>query len=102
MALRANLACLSIPLGQHAVLTLPRTNVATCALLQLCTFSLNSAAHQSHLDLACNIVPTEDCDAVLLQDGGGELLGFGANNQTIATVGTEEERVDVMNINLRL
>ena len=23
MALRANLACLSIPLGQHAVLTLP-------------------------------------------------------------------------------
>ena len=89
-------------LGQHAVLTRPRTNASTCALLHLCTFSLNSAAHQSPLALARDIVPTEDRDAVLLENRGSEFLGFGADDQTIAAVRTEQERIDVMDVDLGL
>jgi hypothetical protein len=39
---------------------------------------------------------------VLLQDGSGEFLGLGAHDEAIATIRTEEERVDVMDVDLRL
>ena len=39
---------------------------------------------------------------MLLEDGGGEFLGFGSDDQTIAAVGTEQEGIDVMDVDLRL
>jgi len=39
---------------------------------------------------------------VLLENRGSEFLGFGADDQTIAAVRTEQERIDVMDVDLGL
>ena len=49
---------------------------------------------------AGDIVPAKHGDAVTGQDGGRELLGFRADHEAITAVGAEEERVDVMDVDL--
>ena len=52
--------------------------------------------------LAGDIVPAQHGDTVAGQDGGREFLGFGTHHESVATIGAEKERVDVMDIDLRL
>ena len=82
------------------LLTASRTDVERLFLRLLLSSSPCQQTPRAKLRLARNIIPAQHGDAVTGQDGGGEFLRFRADDQTVAAVRTEEERVDVMDVNL--
>ena len=84
------------------LLTTSRTDIERLFLRLLLSSSPCQQSPHAELRLPRNIIPTQDGDTVAGKNGGGEFLCFGADDETVASVRAEEERVDVMNIDLGL